>query len=117
WHKQAEVEKATGEMDSLLKDRPQDPFFLEMKGQVLLESGRPQEALESLRQAVQRAPDQPLIAALLGHALIATEDPANFQEAKKVLKAAISRDNSNPFAWYQLGVVYDREGDSARAAL
>jgi predicted Zn-dependent protease len=117
WHKQAEVEKATAEMDSLLKDRPHDPFFLELKGQVLLESGRPQEALESLREAVQRAPDQPLIAALLGHALIATEDPANFQEAKKVLKAAISRDNSNPFAWYQLGVVYDREGDGARAAL
>ncbi|MBV9930261.1 MAG: peptidase M48, partial [Alphaproteobacteria bacterium] len=27
------------------------------------------------------------------------------------------RDNSNPFAWYQLGIVYDREGDPGRAAL
>jgi predicted Zn-dependent protease len=58
-----------------------------------------------------------LIASLLGHALIATEDENNFAEAKKVLRAAVGRDNSNPFAWYQLGIVYDREGDHARAAL
>ena len=63
------------------------------------------------------APDEPLIAALLGHALIATEDADNFEEAKKVLRAAVTRDNSNPFAWYQLGIVYDREGDHARASL
>jgi len=70
-----------------------------------------------LREAVQRAPNQPLIASLFGHALIATEDPKNFAEAKGVLKAALARDDENPFAWYQLGVVYDREGDQARAAL
>ena len=48
---------------------------------------------------------------MLGHALIATEDPKNFAEAKQVLKAAVNRDNQNPFAWYQLGIIYDREGD------
>jgi predicted Zn-dependent protease len=117
WHKTAFPEKALGEIDSLLKDEPNDPFFLELRGQVLLESGRPEEALASLRQSVQRAPNEPLIASLLGHALIATEKPDNFEEAKRVLKTAISRDNSNPFAWYQLGIVYDREGDHGRAAL
>ena len=117
WHKTAFPDRALGEIDSLLRDQPNDPYFLELKGQVLLESGRPGEALDSLRQAVAKAPDQPLIAALFGHALIATEKPENFEEAKRVLKAAIGRDNSNPFAWYQLGIVYDREGDQARAAL
>jgi len=34
-----------------------------------------------------------------------------------VLRVAVQRDNDNPFAWYQLGIVYDREGDQARAAL
>jgi predicted Zn-dependent protease len=70
-----------------------------------------------LREAVARAPDQPLIGTLLGHALIATENPAYFDEAKSVLRLAVARDNTNPFAWYQLGIVYDREGDEARAAL
>jgi predicted Zn-dependent protease len=117
FHKSAYPEKAVAEVDSLLRDRPNDPYFLELKGQVMLESGRPGEALASLRQAVARAPEQPLISALLGHALIATEDAQNFEEAKRVLRTAVSRDNTNPFAWYQLGIVYDREGDDARAAL
>jgi len=117
WHRDHHADRAIAEADSLLRDRPNDPYFLELRGQILLETGRPAEALESLREAVARAPDQPLIAALLGHALIATEQPANFQEAKQVLRAAVGRDNTNPFAWYQLGIVYDREGDSARAAL
>ncbi len=59
----------------------------------------------------------PLIAVMLGHALIASEKPEYFAEAKKVLKTAVNRDNDNPFAWYQLGIVYDREGDQPRAAL
>ena len=117
WHNQHYPDRSLAETDSLLRDRPNDPYFLELKGQILLESGRPREALDSLRQAVARAPNQPLIAALFGHALIATEDPENFEEAKRVLRVAVQRDNDNPFAWYQLGIVYDREGDQARAAL
>ena len=117
WHKSAYPDRANEEVDALLKAQPDDPYFLELKGQILLESGRPKEALESLRRAVSEAPDQPLISSLFGHALIATEDEKNFEEAKSVLKSAVGRDNSNPFAWYQLGIVYDREGDQARAAL
>ena len=49
---------------------------------------------------------------MLGHALVSTGDPKNFAEARQVLKAAVSRDNENPFAWYQLGIIYDREGDA-----
>ena len=62
WHKSAYPEKALAEMDGLLKDRPNDPFYLELKGQILLESGKPAEARESLRRAGAQAPDQPLIA-------------------------------------------------------
>ncbi|MDB5689107.1 MAG: peptidase [Sphingomonas bacterium] len=117
WHKKAFAEKAVAEVDKLVATAPHDPYLLELKGQVLLESGKPADALVPLREAVQRAPNQPLIASLFGHALIATEDPANFAEARKVLRVAVSRDNENPFAWYQLGIIYDREGDAPRAAL
>ncbi len=117
WHKSAYPDRASAEADALLKTSPHDPYFLELKGQILLESGKPDEALEPLRDAVARAPDQPLIAALFGHALISTEDNDKFEEAKQVLRSAIGRDNSNPFAWYQLGIIYDREGNSAGAAL
>lgn len=110
-------DKALAETNALLAKDPHDPFFLELQGQVLLESGKPKEALAPLREAVTRSGDSPLISAMLGHALVATEDKANFGEAKAVLKRAVNRDNNNPFAWFQLGVIYDREGDPARASL
>jgi predicted Zn-dependent protease len=117
WHRSAYPDKAISEINSLLKAAPADPYFLELKGQILLESGKPAEAVPILRSAVDKTNAQPLIASLLGHALVATEDQANLVEAQKVLKAAVSRDNENPFAWYQLGVVYGAIGDNARAAM
>jgi predicted Zn-dependent protease len=110
-------DKALSEADALLATNPHDPFFLELKGQILLESGKPKDAVAPLREATQRSGDMPLIAAMLGHALVETEDPKNFAEAKDILKVAVNRDNENPFAWYQLGIIYDREGDQGRAAL
>ncbi|WP_428685798.1 M48 family metalloprotease [Sphingopyxis sp.] len=117
WHKSAYPDKALAEVEGLLKADPHDPYFLELEGQVMLESGRPKDAIPPLREAVTNSRSQPLIAATLGHALIATEDPANFAEAEKVLKTAVALDNQNPFAWYQLGIVYANKGDQARAAL
>ncbi|KEZ19548.1 putative Zn-dependent protease precursor [Sphingobium yanoikuyae] len=116
WHKSAYPEKALSEADALLTAAPHDPYFLELKGQILLESGRPGEAIPPLREAVAKT-QQPLIAVLLGHALIATEDEKNYAEAETVLRNAIARDRENPFAWYQLGVVYEHRGDTPRAAL
>jgi predicted Zn-dependent protease len=110
-------DKAEAEAEALLATDRHDPFFLELQGQILLEGGKPAEAIAPLREATQESGDMPLIAGMLGHALVATENPKNFIEAKQVLKAAVNRDNQNPFAWYQLGIIYDRDGDEPRAAL
>lgn len=117
YHVSGYADKALQETEALLAAAPNDPYFLELKGQILLESGKPAQAIEPLRAAVKASGDAPLIAGMLGHALVATEDRNNFAEAKAVLKSAVNRDNQDPFAWYQLGIVYDREGDFARAQL
>ena len=117
WHKSAYPQKALDESSALVASAPDDPYFLELHGQILLESGRPADAIIPLRKAVNLTGNQPLIAAIFGHALIATEDKSQLDEAAQVLKAAVTKDNQNPFAWYQLGVVYEQKGDTARAAL
>lgn len=116
FHKQSLTDKAVTEVDALLKSAPADPFYNELKGQVLLEAGRPADAIPVLRAAVAGS-GAPLIASLLGHALIATENPANYAEAEQVLRRAVAQDSENPFAWYQLGVIYAHNGDTGRAAL
>lgn len=117
YHKDAQVQNAIDEADALLASDPDNPYFLELKGQILLESGRPQDALAPLRRATDLTLNQPLIAGMFGHALIATENESNYAEAERVLRAAVARDRFNPFAWYQLGVVYAARGDIPRARL
>lgn len=117
YHKQAMVAKALAETEALIASAPDDPYFLELEGQILLESGRPGEALPVLAKATALTNAQPLIATLYGHALLATEDPARHAEAERVLRAAVARDRYNPFAWRQLGTVYAARGDLPRASL
>jgi len=121
FHKLAEDEKAIAEIDALIAQYPADPFLLELKGQVLLESGRVQESLPPLREAVALSGGNPLIASMLGHALVQSgekyEDAEAFAEAEKVLRTSLARDNQNPFAWLQLETVYERRGDGPRLAL
>ncbi|UAK23978.1 M48 family metalloprotease [Sphingomonas nostoxanthinifaciens] len=117
WHRGGYPQKAQEEIDNLLAQAPHDPYFLELKGQVLLESGDPKRAIPPLREAVAQSRSTPLIASLLGDALVATEDPADFKEAQQVLKVAVQRDGENPQAWYNLGLIYTRLGDEGRANL
>ena len=101
----------------MVKTAPDDPYFLELEGQILLESGKPAESIAPLREATRRSNNSPLIAATFGHALLATDDKANLAEAESVLRTAVARDKENPFAWMQLGTVYERKGDEPRTAL
>jgi len=121
FHKSAFPDKALAELDALLARMPDDPYILELKGQVLLESGRVSASLPPLRSAVEKSKGEPLIAGMLGHALVqsaeSSEDPLVLAEAEKILRTAVARDNQNPFAWLQLGTVYERRGDKPRAAL
>ena len=117
WHRGGYPDAANAEVAKLLAAVPHDPYFLELKGQILLEGGKPVEAIPALREAVQQSRSTPLIAALLGNALVATENPADFKEAAQVLRVAVQRDNENPQAWYDLGLVYTKLGDEARASL
>lgn len=117
YHKGGYPDKARAETSALVKSDPHDPYFLELEGQVLLEGGDPKSAIAPLREATELTNYQPLISTTFGHALVASEDKANYPEAIKVLKQAVVRDDDNPFAWYQLGTAYAASGDEARASL
>jgi predicted Zn-dependent protease len=117
WHRGGYPDKANEEVAALLAVDPHDPYFLELKGQILLEAGKPQEAVPPLREAALRSGNTPLIASLLGDALVASEDRAHLKEAEQVLKVSVQRDSDNPQAWYNLGVIYTRLGDEPRASL
>jgi predicted Zn-dependent protease len=113
----ADLEHSLPEIDSLIAERPDYAYFHELKGQILVESSRPKEGIAPYRKAVELAPNEPLLQASLGAALLATEDPALVEEAKKHLNIAITAEPDNAMAWYYLADAYSRTGDDARAAL
>nr|WP_320076670.1 M48 family metalloprotease [Novosphingobium ovatum] len=121
FHKDGLLPRALAEVDALLLTAPNDPYFLELKGQILLEAGHPAEAIAPLRRATEMTGAQPLIATTFGHALLSADERVasteHLAEAQRILKAAVGRDRENPFAWYVLGVTYERLGDHARARL
>jgi predicted Zn-dependent protease len=117
YHRAAFPDQAMREATALLATAPADPYFNELDGQMLLENGHPKEALAPLRRAAAGSDEAPLITAMLGHALIATDDPKNFAEAEQVLRLSVARDREDPLAWYALGVVFANRGDEAHASL
>jgi predicted Zn-dependent protease len=56
YHLGAYPDKANAEADALLATAPDDPFFLELKGQILLEGGHPDEAIAPLRRRLRVRP-------------------------------------------------------------
>lgn len=117
YHKMGYPDQAAAEMTALVEAQPNDPYFLELQGQIMLESGDPQSSLAPLRKATEETNYNPLIATTFGHALIATEDPRNLAEAERILRQAVARDNQNPGAWFELGMVFERNNDTAHVAL
>ena len=117
WHRSGYPDQAMAEAAKLVALAPNDPYFLELEGQILLESGKVEDSLPVLRRAVSAAPNEPMILTLLGHALVTSEDKILQAEAEPLLRRAVALDRENPFTWYQLGVIYDRRGDKPRAAL
>ena len=113
----ADPKSAIARMDGLIKRAPNNPYFWELKGQILLETGKPREALPSLRKAVSLAPNAGLIRVLLGQALVGTGDTQLTDEAIAALTKGIGDDPDQPVGYRQLAIAYARKNNIPLADL
>jgi predicted Zn-dependent protease len=112
-----DLRSAIAQIDGLIALQPSNPYFYEVRGQALLEGGKPAEAIAPLRKAVQLSNNAPLIEMLLGQALVAANNTANTDEAIAILRAAVARETEAPLGYMQLAMAYGRKGDYAQADL
>lgn len=108
---------AVGQIDGLIRLQPNNPYFWELKGQALLEGGRAREAVEPLRKAVSLAPSSALIRGMLGHALVASDNPALVDEAIRELQNATQREPETSESFLHLSRAHARKGNIAMAEL
>ena len=117
YHKQNDLERAIAGIDELLAENPDDPYFLELKGQVLFESGRIDESIPPYIESVRRAPNEPLLLIGLGQAQASSNDDANIKPAIETLEAAVRLDRRSATAWRWLATAYGRDQQIGMARL
>ncbi len=108
---------ALKQIDDLTRSSPRDPYFWELDGQVLLETGKPQAALGPLKKAVSLAPSATLIKVLLGQALVAVGGRSNADEAVRLLSVALVTNPDLPGGYRALARAYAMQGNEPMAQL
>lgn len=116
-YRNKQLANALGGIDSLTREQPNNPYFWELKGQVLLEFGRANEAVTALKRSVALAPSSGLIKGMLGHALIQTGNPRNIDEAIIELSNAAQREPDSSENWRFLATAYSQKGQQGQAHL
>lgn len=123
YYRMPDLTRALPLIDGLLAERPNDPYFHELKGQMLFENQRPREALEPHRRSVQLLPSSALLRLNLAQVqieLAQQKDPnakALLKDAIGNLDAAVGEERDNRFVWHLLAVAYGSLGDEGMASL
>jgi predicted Zn-dependent protease len=117
YFKEPDMGKALGEIEGLLTDEPNNPYFLEMYGQIKVEMGKVDEGIEPYKHAVQILPDAPLIRVALAAAMLGTENPKYTTDAAQELQTALEQESDDTFGWYELAQAYGRMGQTGKAQL
>lgn len=116
-YRNGRLESALNGMGELIDSHPDDAFFREMRGQMLLENGRLQDALTDYQTATGMQPDEPLIRLNLAQVQIQLDHRELDEAALDNLAKVRAQEGDNPTAWRLTAIAHGRLGDKGRAAL
>lgn len=116
-YRQSNIDRALSGIDSLLSLEPNNPYFKELKGQMLVEFGRIDEAIPYYRDALN-APAPTLIQVALARALVERDSKSGtLNEAISLLKQALHTEQRSPDIYRLLATAYGRLGQEDIAKL
>ena len=117
YYRDARMDEALTLMDGLIEHSPNDPYFHELRGQILFENGKLKEALPAYEGAVKLRPYQPLLRVGLAHVQIELNRPDLIKSAIGNLEQALRYDRYMPFSWQLAATAYGRDGQLGKSAL
>lgn len=104
-------------IDGLLKEHPNDPYFHELRGQMLYENGRAAESIASYRKAVQLAPAAAILKIDLARALLDVNNPDNDREAVRNLELATQQEAGSFELWRLMAAGYSKLNNPGMTSL
>ncbi len=118
-YRKGKTDDALKLLNPLIKEEPKNPYFLELKGQILFERGRIEESLPAYASAVELAPQSGLIRAAYGHALLesAKDTQKHYAEAVKQLQLALRNEPKDTKTHHFLGIAYGKQGQEGMSRL
>jgi predicted Zn-dependent protease len=113
---QSGLDSALPEVEALIRDRPDNPYFHELKADFQMRTGKEREAIEPLRRSLKLLGDAPLISVRLAQALIAADEVRGIDEAITLSRKSLVED-PNPQAYRLLANGYYKKGKMPEADL
>ncbi len=117
YYRKSDMAKALPLIEGLIAEHPRDPYFWELKGQMIFENGDAKGALAPYKTAVSLLPDNALFRRDLARVQLESNDPSLLDDAIKNLLVALAEDDESPFTWRQLAIAYGRKGDKGHSSL
>lgn len=105
--KKPDLQGALAEINSLIAEEPNNPYFHEVLGQIHVMMAKPALGVPAYQRAVSLKPQSSLLRMALGTAQLALDNPAVAPDALNNLKAALLVENEDPFTWYQVAKAYN----------
>ncbi len=115
-YRDADLDKALSMVDALIAEYPDDPYFRELKGQMLYENGRIAEALPAYEKAVDLRPDSPLLRLGLARTQIQLNKPGLNDPALAHLRDVLEAEPKNASAWRLRAIAHGRNGNRGESA-
>lgn len=109
---------AIGKADALVQAQPNNPYFQELRGEIMMKANRPERAAEAFAAAIRNDPAKSgVLQVNYGHALLATGQPDLVRRAVAELRKGLDRDPDNVAGYRILAQAYGQLGEVAKAEL
>jgi len=115
YYRGASLKNALQEVDALIATNPENPYYHELKWQILYESGRGKESIGPIKKAIELKPNAPLFEISLAQAYLDDQDMLGSGEPVRLLKSALQKEPKNSAAWYYLSQAYGNQNKDALA--
>lgn len=117
YYRDSDIGSALREIDGLISEQPGDPYFHELRGQFLFESGRLREAWPSYELANKLLPGDTLLMCELARLEIEIGDAELINKAIASLERVVVHEPRNNAGWWLLSIGYGRAGRLSDSAL
>lgn len=119
-YRKSHIALALQAVDALLTQRTDNPYFYELKGQLLFELGNIQAALAAYKKAITLLPQADFIKLEYVSVLVNYNGKVSkeeLQNAVDLLQRASIKQRNNPWIYRNLGIAYGKLGDLAQSNL